>query len=71
MARIAGLLILLGFGSVALHEFTDYQFRLLSWMEDYQPWAGVGVGVVGVLLAVVRTVAMSQSKSDVGGGPAA
>jgi hypothetical protein len=41
------LLIVLGFGSLLLPMF-DIQFTLMSFMDDYQPWAGVVVGVIGL-----------------------
>ncbi|OXM49814.1 hypothetical protein [Amycolatopsis alba] len=51
MQRLAFLFILLGFGSVAL-TYTDRQFVLLMWAEDYQPVLGIVVGVLGVALLV-------------------
>jgi hypothetical protein len=41
------LLIVLGFGSLLLPVF-DIQFTLMSFMEDYQPFAGIVVGVIGL-----------------------
>ena len=43
------LLLILGVGSLVLPKF-DVQFTLMSKLEPYQPWAGIGVGVVGLLL---------------------
>lgn len=34
-------LILLGLGSIALKDFTDYQFTLLSWADSSQPLSGL------------------------------
>ncbi|MGK4596700.1 hypothetical protein [Amycolatopsis sp. w19] len=42
--------ILLGFGSVAL-TYTDRQFILLMWAEDYQPVLGVVLLVAGIVRA--------------------
>ncbi|HEV2088026.1 MAG TPA: hypothetical protein VGR21_06920, partial [Cryptosporangiaceae bacterium] len=41
------VLIILGIGSILLKQYTDRQFILLSWAESYQPWAGVGVALLG------------------------
>ena len=41
------LLIVLGFGSLLLPLF-DIQFTLMSFMDDFQPWAGILVGVIGL-----------------------
>ncbi|MFJ4099023.1 hypothetical protein [Amycolatopsis japonica] len=63
MQRLAFLFILLGFGSVAL-TYTDRQFILLMWAEDYQPVLGIVVGVLGVVLLVagiVRTKKAAQA----------
>ncbi|RSM71281.1 hypothetical protein DL991_37030 [Amycolatopsis sp. WAC 01375] len=55
MQRLAFLFILLGFGSVAM-TYTDRQFVLLMWAEDYQPVLGIVVGVLGVALLVAGLV---------------
>jgi hypothetical protein len=41
------LLIVLGFGSLVLPLF-NMEFRLMSIVEDYQPWAGIIVGIIGL-----------------------
>jgi hypothetical protein len=41
------LLIVLGFGSLLL-PMVDIQFTLMSFMDDYQPWAGIVAGVIGL-----------------------
>lgn len=46
-------LIVLGLGSIALKEFTDYQFILLSWADDWQPLSGIGIALVGVIITLV------------------
>ena len=61
MARLALLLIVLGFGSLVLNLF-GYEFRVLMWADDYQPWAGIGVGVLGVLILVIQTL-VSRGKA--------
>jgi hypothetical protein len=49
------LLLVLGLGTFILREF-DYEFRILSWADDYQPWLSIGLGVLGLLLVVVSLV---------------
>jgi drug/metabolite transporter (DMT)-like permease len=51
MLRIGVILIVLGFGSVGLSEFTDRQFAVLMWAEPMQTWLGATVGMVGAALA--------------------
>jgi hypothetical protein len=43
------LLIVLGFGSLVLPLF-NLEFTLMSIVEDYQPWAGIIVGIIGLAL---------------------
>jgi len=45
------LLIVLGAGSLLLPMFS-IQFTLMSLLDDYQPWAGVVVAIIGVALVV-------------------
>jgi hypothetical protein len=52
MTSIGGLLAILGFGSLVLPAF-GLQFKLLSAVEGAQPWFGVVLGVVGLVLLVV------------------
>ena len=52
MTSIGGLLAILGFGSLVLPAF-GRQFKLLSAVEGAQPWFGVVLGVVGLVLLVV------------------
>lgn len=60
MHKLAFLFILLGFGSVAL-TYTDRQFVLLMWAEDYQPVLGIVVGVLGVALLVAGLVRKNKA----------
>ncbi len=50
------LLIVLGIGSILLNRYTDWQFILLSWADSYQPWAGIGFALLGVLIVVIAAV---------------
>jgi hypothetical protein len=56
MTRLAILFIVLGFGSLILNLF-NMEFVVLSWADNYQPWAGVGLGVVGILIIVIKALA--------------
>ena len=47
MVSLGILLIVLGFGSLLLPVF-DIQFTLMSFMDEYQPWAGIVIGVIGL-----------------------
>jgi hypothetical protein len=47
MIRLGILLIVLGFGSLVLPLF-NMEFRLMSVVDDFQPWAGIVVGVIGL-----------------------
>jgi hypothetical protein len=55
MLRFGVFLAVIGFGSSVLH-FTGVQFRLVGWAEDGQPVLGLGIGAVGVLIAVLPAV---------------
>lgn len=55
MLRFGVFLAVIGFGSSVLH-FTDVQFRLVMWAEEGQPALGLGIGAVGVLIAVLPAV---------------
>jgi len=63
MARLALLLIVLGFGSLVLDLF-NMEFRVLAWAEDYQPWAGIGIGVLGVLIIVIQALVGRGKKAE-------
>ncbi|TWP52465.1 hypothetical protein FKR81_09025 [Lentzea tibetensis] len=60
MVRLGGLLVVLGFLSAILFQFTEYRLTLLSWADDYQPVLGIGIGVVGVLLLVAKKLTSKQ-----------
>ena len=49
MAQLGVLLLVLGFGTFILNAF-DYEFKILSWAEDYQPWLSIGLGVLGLII---------------------
>lgn len=49
--RFGILLLILGLGTFALNAF-DYEFRLLSWADDYQPWVSIGLAILGLVIVV-------------------
>ncbi|GAA3986011.1 hypothetical protein GCM10022247_00530 [Allokutzneria multivorans] len=53
MLRFGFALTLLGFGSMALSQYSDRQFAILMWAEPMQPALGIGVGVLGLVLLVL------------------
>lgn len=55
LRNLGGLLLFFGLGSVVLYFF-GAQFRILAWLEPYQPFAGfimAGLGAVMVLLFIL------------------
>ena len=59
MTGIGVLLIVLGVGSLLLPLF-DMQFRLMEFVDPYQPWAGLIVGVIGAVLVGMRPAAVAS-----------
>lgn len=54
MRSIGVVLAVLGFGSAILNlSGANFSFRLLTLLEDYQPVAGLIIGVLGVALIVL------------------
>lgn len=45
-------LIILGAGSLLL-PMLDLQFRLMEFVDDYQPYAGILVAIIGVALVLL------------------
>jgi hypothetical protein len=45
--RFGILLLVLGLGTFALNAF-NYEFTILSWADDYQPWLSIGLAVLGL-----------------------
>lgn len=62
MGSIGVLFIILGFGSLILEQF-NMEFKLLSWADDFQPWLGIGLGVVGVLLVLAGIVSKKNQEN--------
>lgn len=62
--RAGILLSVIGFGSVFLHAFTRYQFGYLQWAEGAQPYLGIGLGLVGLAMAVVPAVLRTRASRD-------
>jgi len=55
------LLLILGVGSFVL-PMIGFQFSLMSLIEDYQPWAGIGVAAIGAMI----TIAFALNKKPQG-----
>jgi hypothetical protein len=55
MRSFGVLLLILGLGTFVLRTF-DYEFRILSWADDYQPWFSIGLAALGLILVVVSMV---------------
>ena len=49
MSSLGGLLVVFGLGSLALPLF-NLQFRLMEWLDPYQPVAGIAVAAIGAVL---------------------
>jgi drug/metabolite transporter (DMT)-like permease len=64
VSRIGGLLLFLGLGSLVLPLF-NMQFRVLSFVDDYQPVLGIAFAVVGVALLVAPLVLNRRSEATV------
>jgi hypothetical protein len=56
-------LIILGAGSLLL-PLLDYQFTLMELLDDFQPWAGIVVAVIGAAMVLFG---MSRSQATAGG----
>jgi len=57
------LLLILGVGTFALNAF-NYEFTILSWADDYQPWLSVGLAVLGAVLVVVAMLRRRSSAAS-------
>jgi predicted lipid-binding transport protein (Tim44 family) len=73
MTGFGVLLIVLGVGSLLLPLF-DLQFRLMEFVDPYQPWAGILVGVIGAALVwfgMQRSRAAAPAPAEPATAPAA
>jgi hypothetical protein len=70
MVALGGALFVIGIGSFVL-PLIGYQFTLVSLFEDYQPWVGIGLAIIGAALAMYggarRSAARTVSRD--GSGP--
>ncbi|MGW0518296.1 hypothetical protein [Crossiella sp. NPDC003009] len=62
------LLLILGVGSFLL-PMIGFQFTFMSLIEDYQPWAGIGVAAVGAMITIA--VLMNRKPATTEGQQAA
>jgi purine-cytosine permease-like protein len=51
MLSLGVLLVILGVGSFVL-PMIGYQFRLIEPLEPYQPWAGIALAAVGLVIVI-------------------
>ena len=70
MANLGVLLVVLGLGSLVLPLF-NLQFRLMDIVDPYQPFVGIVVAVIGVVLIYLsmqrrKTVAAPATPTDTG-----
>lgn len=63
------LLIVLGAGSLLL-PMLGYQFTLMELLDDFQPWAGIVVAVIGAIL-VFMGMTRRQPDAEVASTPSA
>jgi len=56
-------LIILGAGSLLL-PLLDYQFTLMELVDDFQPWAGIVVAIIGAAMVLFG---MSRGQATAGG----
>ncbi|WP_194817271.1 hypothetical protein [Nocardia sp. XZ_19_385] len=62
MVQIGIWLAILGFGSLILEQM-NMEFIILSWADDMQPVFGIGLGVIGVLVALAGGVMSAQKRT--------
>jgi hypothetical protein len=64
LKNIGGLLVLFGFGSIAL-GFLGMEFRFLSFLESWGPTAGLGIkGGMGVIGAILWFIGHKQEDGE-------
>ena len=72
MTGFGVLLIILGLGSLLLPLF-DLQFRLMEFVDPYQPWAGFIIAAIGAILvglALQRRAAVTTTTTTTAAAPA-
>ncbi|MFI5777342.1 hypothetical protein [Nocardia sp. NPDC051570] len=63
MVRIGIWLAILGFGSLLLQQL-DMHFMILAWADSMQPWFGIVLGAIGVLIALGGAVADNTVRDE-------
>lgn len=53
-----------GFGSALVTQVWGGNWQLMSWALDWQPGIGIGMGVLGLLLACVGWAGQKRIKSS-------
>jgi len=81
MISLGVFLVILGVGSLVLPSL-GLQFRLMDWLDPYQPWAGIIVAAVGLITVlfgaqrrgraaapVAATTAQAAPRAEASGPP--
>ncbi|WP_034287141.1 hypothetical protein [Amycolatopsis benzoatilytica] len=63
LARIGGLFVFLGFGSLLL-RLAKIEFRIIAWADDMQPVFGLVLGFAGLVLIGLQFVLAKRSKGN-------
>lgn len=62
LARIGGLIVFLGFGSLLL-RLANIDFRIIAWADGMQPTFGLVLGLVGLVLIGLPFLLAKRSKT--------
>jgi hypothetical protein len=60
--RFGVLLLILGVGTFVLDAF-NYEFRILSWANDYQPWVSIGLAVLGLIIVLAAMLRRNRAEA--------
>jgi hypothetical protein len=63
MAGLAGFLVVLGIGSLLL-PLIDMQFTILAPIDPYQPWAGLAIAAIGIVILALPRLRGQASRSE-------
>ena len=70
MQGIGGFMVLLGAGSFVLH-FMDMEFKLLSWVDNWGPTAGIAIRIGLIVVGAILWFLGRQQESKAETPPAA
>ncbi|QLY31313.1 hypothetical protein [Nocardia huaxiensis] len=63
MLRLGIWIMIFGFGSIALQAM-DMHFVILAWADEMQPYFGIFLGFVGVLVALISFITKASDRTD-------